>query len=109
MVRKAFLMFSIALGAAASGAQASDFGPWLVNTGGDLEVVHGPRPANVVGGTHAAISGGGDDMTYQASAGARTQEPGQIATLIGGGDGAQLVYQQAAPAAGRLLADAQRR
>lgn len=109
MVRKAFFMSAIALGAAASSTQASHFGPLLVNTGGDLEVVYGPLPANVVGGTHAAISGGGDDMTYQASAGARTQEPGQVATLIGGGDGAQLVYQQAAPAAERLLADARRR
>ena len=108
MTRNTLFASIVALGTAASGAQAADPGPWLVNAGGDLGVVHGPRPANVVGGVHAAIAGGGDNMSYQAAPDARTQEPGMAATLTGGGEDARLVYERIAPAATRL-ADARRR
>lgn len=108
MIRNALLASFMAFGAAAGGAQAADTGPWLVNTGGDLEVVHGTRAGNVAGGAYAVIAGGGGDMSYQAAPDAHTQEAGPAAALTGGGEDARLVYEQAAPAAARL-ADARLR
>lgn len=108
MIRNALSASLIALGVAASGAVAADEGPRLVNTGGDFDVVHGSGSANVVGGTHAAITGGGDNMSYHAAPGARGQEHGLVARLVGGGEDARLVYERSAPAA-TLMADARRR
>lgn len=109
MIRNTLLASLVALCAAGSGARAADSGPRLVNTGGDLEVVHAPGAAgNVVGGADAAISGGGDDMVYRAAPGAWTQEAGAVARLTGGGDEARLVYERIDPATTRL-ADARRR
>lgn len=109
MIRNALSASLIALGVAASGALAADESPRLVNTGGDFDVVHGSGHANVVGGTHAVIAGGGDNMSYHAAPGARGQEHGPVARLVGGGDDARLVYERTAPAAATLLADARRR
>ena len=108
MTRNALFASFVALGVTAGGAQAADPGPWLVNTGGDLGVVYAAQPANVAGGAHAAIAGGGDNMNYQAAPDARTQEAGPAAALTGGGEDARLVYEQFAPAAVRL-ADARLR
>ena len=109
MIRKALFASFVTICAAGNGAQATDSGPRLVNAGGDLEVVHGPGSANVVGGAHAAIAGGGDNMSYGVAPGARTQEPGPAAALSGGGDEARLVYEQQVAPAPTRLADARRR
>lgn len=101
MIRNALFASLIALGAHGA-AQAAEPGPWLVNTAGGPEVVHGPRHANVVGGGHAAITGGGDNLTYHAAPEARTQAPGPVATLSGGGEDARLLHEPIAPATTRL-------
>ena len=108
MTRNTLFASLLALGATATVAHAFDYGAPVGNAGGAPDVVHGPRSANVVGGAHVVIAGGGDNMSYQAAPDARTQEPGMAATLTGGGEDARLVYERTAPAATRL-ADARRR
>jgi hypothetical protein len=98
MIRNALFASFIVLGAAGDGARAGDAGPWLVNTGGDLEVAHGSPSANLVGGAHVTIAGGGDNLSYEVALGGRTQTPGPIATLTGGGEEARLAYAPAASA-----------
>jgi hypothetical protein len=51
---------------------------------------------SVVGGGVATITGGGDNLTYSAAPGARTEEPALVGTLSGGGDDESITY--AAPA-----------
>jgi hypothetical protein len=100
MFRKTAFASLIALGAAAGAAQAADNGPQLVNRNGSQEVVydHAPRN-NVVGGANATITGGGDNMTYRAAPGARTEEPALIGRLSGGGDDEVITYTAPAQAA----------
>jgi hypothetical protein len=102
MFRKSVFASLIALGAAAStgaAAQAADEGPRLVNRNGNQEVVYGPRPGNVVGGAFATITGGGDNATYSAAPGGRTEEPALIGRLSGGGDDEVITYSAPAQAA----------
>jgi len=107
MFRKTAFASLIALGnavATASGAaQAADGGPQLVNRNGSQEVVYdGDRSANIVGGAFAAISGGGENTTYQAApAGARFEEPRLIGRLSGGGEDETLTYTLPAQAGAR--------
>lgn len=102
MFRKTVFASLIALGAAASAgaAQAADDGPQLVNRNGSQEVVYddGTTRANVVGGAHATITGGGDNLTYRAAPGARSEEPALIGRLSGGGDDETITYAAPAPA-----------
>lgn len=92
--------------AMAGTALAADPGPWLVNNGGDVEVVYGPRPGNVVGGAHASVAGAGDDSVYSAAFGGQTQRPtGFVAAQVNVGGDDQLVYTPLAPTApGSLMA-----
>ncbi len=103
MFRNAVFASLIALGAASAAtgaaAQTADEGPRLVNRNGTQEVVYGPRPGNVVGGAHATITGGGDNTTYRAAPGARTEEPALIGRLSGGGDDEVVTYTVPAQAA----------
>ncbi len=93
MFRKTAFASLFALGAAAGAAQAADNGPQLVNRNGSQEVVYDQALRdNVVGGAVAAITGGGDDMTYHAAPGARTEEPALIGRLSGGGDDEVITY-----------------
>lgn len=109
MIRNTLFASLLALGAAATtGAQAFDHGAPFGGGGGGPDAVGAPRSDNVVGGGRVAIAGGGDNMRYQAALDARAQESDAVATLAGGGDNAQLVYRQSAPAVTRL-ADARRR
>ncbi len=92
MFRKTAFASLIALGAAAGTAQAADNGPQLVNRNGSQEVVYGGQRANVVGGAYATITGGGDNTTYSAAPGARTEEPALVGRLSGGGDDEVITY-----------------
>jgi hypothetical protein len=104
MFRNTVFASLIALGAGAAAgtaAQAADYGPRLVNRNGSQEVVYDRAAArdNVVGGAFATITGGGDNLTYSAAPGARTEEPALVGTLQGGGDDEAITY--AAPAQAR--------
>ena len=93
MIRKALFASLIALGAASTGAAlAADEGPALVNRNGSQEVVYDQGRGNVVGGAFATITGGGDNTTYRAAPGARTEESALVGRLSGGGDDEVITY-----------------
>ena len=97
MIRNILLASVLALGAAGA-AQAAD-GPRLVgglaNGGARVER---SAPASLVGGGTVALTGGGDDRSY--AYGVVNEQPGRIGRLVGGGDEAQVIYDDAAPASG---------
>lgn len=94
MIRVTLFASCLILGAAAtSGAQAFDHGARLASA----VSIYAPRTDNVVGGAHAAIAGGGDNMGYQAADDARSQEAAGVGRMVGGGEGALVVYERAAP------------
>ena len=104
MIRNAVFASLLALSAAGA-AQAADPGPRLVNVNGSQEVVYRARPAgNVVGGAFASISGGGDNLVYQAAPGARTEAgTGLVARLENVNGDQRVVYGPATPATSSTL------
>jgi hypothetical protein len=100
-----FLASVIALGSVGA-VQARDVGPRLVGGGENTQVVYAEPSRNVVGGGHATISGGADNLriTYGPRATAQAAI-GRVAELVGGGDNAQVVYHQTAPS-GSMVAGA---
>ena len=100
MFRNALFASMIVLGAAGA-AQAADDAPQLVNRNGSQEVVYDDGTLvptrNVVGGAVATITGGGDNLTYRAAPGARSEEPALIGRLSGGGDDESITYAAPAP------------
>lgn len=99
MFRKTVLASLIAFGAATGLARAADNAPQLVNRNGSQEIVNEEAGDNIVGGAFATITGGGNNQTYSAAPGARTEDQGLAATLSGGGDNEVVTY--AAPPAAR--------
>lgn len=101
MIRTTLFASCLILGAAAAtGAQAFDHGARLVGASN----IHAPRTDNLVGGAHATITGGGDNMRYHAADDARSQEALGIGRMVGGGEGAFVVYERAAPSAVQMAA-----
>jgi hypothetical protein len=99
MIRNALIASVIALGAAGA-AQAQDRGPQLVGGGENAQVIYGEPSRNVVGGGFASLSGGANNLRITYGPGVVTEAPdGTVARLVGGGENAQLVHEQVAPAA----------
>lgn len=92
MIRNIAFASLIALGAATGVAQAADNYPRIVNRNGNQEVVYDEPSRNVVGGAFATITGGGNNQTYSAAPGARTEEPSLVGRLSGGGDNEVISY-----------------
>ena len=90
------LGLSLSLGALAAltPAQAA---PMISGGGTETIVTYGPiRGDTIVGGAHAAITGGGNNMVYTAQPGGQARE-GRIGTPVGGGRDQQVIYKDGRP------------
>jgi hypothetical protein len=89
MVRNLFLASAFLLGAA--GVAQAQSAPQLVGGGEDAQLVYSPASQNVVGGGTARVTGGGLDRSF--SYGAVTALRGPVASMVGGGENSEVVYQ----------------
>ena len=93
MIRNSLLASALALSLAACGA-ADPGSPRLAggNAGGGPEVAYVPGDGdNVLGGATVRMSGGSRDQYFQY--GAVNAFPGQVGTLVGGGNEAHVEYR----------------
>jgi hypothetical protein len=71
--------------------------PLLSGGGAEAAVTYGDAArASIVGGSHAAIQGGGRDTTYLAQPGGQARE-GRIGRATGGGRDKAVIYSDAHP------------
>ena len=100
MIRNALLASALILGAGVAHAES---GPVLVGgLGAGGARVERTAPASIVGGGSVQLSGGGNDRAYSYSS--LNAQPGRIGRLVGGGDEARVVYEDAPQAAGLAAA-----
>ena len=88
------LSLSLAALAALTPAQAA---PRISGGGTETTITYGAIPGDtIVGGAHATISGGGNNMVYTAQPGGQARE-GRIGTPVGGGRDQRVVYEDGRP------------